>query len=79
MMEGLCYVTNKKAVLFYNQLIFAIFYWNALTFQANIVRQILCMMEGLLPSMKNTDEDDYFMKPREKVDDDSGTVGIKLL
>ena len=34
------------------------------------------MMEGLLPSMKNTDEDDYFMKPREKVDDDSGTVGI---
>ena len=33
------------------------------------------MMEGLLPSMKNTDEDDYFMKPREKVDDDSGTVG----
>ncbi len=42
-------------------------------FQANIVRQILCMLEGLLPSMKNTDEDDYFTKPREggKVDDDS--------
>ncbi len=37
------------------------------------MRQILCMLEGLLPSMKSTDEDDYFTKPRDggKVDDDS--------
>ena len=46
-------------------------------FQANIVRQILCMLEGLLPSMKNTDEDDFFMKPREKVEDDSDDEDVK--
>ena len=46
-------------------------------FQANIVRQILCMLQGLLPSMKNTDEDDFFMKPREKVEDDSDDEDVK--
>ena len=45
--------------------------------QANIVRQILCMMEGLLPSMKNNDEEDYFTKPREKVEEDSDDEDVK--
>ncbi len=36
------------------------------------------MMEGLLPSMKNNDEEDYFTKPRnEKVDDDSDDEDVK--
>jgi hypothetical protein len=36
------------------------------------------MLEGLLPSMKSTDEDDYFMRPREKVnDDDSDDEDVK--
>lgn len=48
------------------------------SFQANIVRQILCMLEGLLPSMKNTDEDDYFMKPREKVGEVYEVTGSRI-
>ena len=27
--------------------------------------------------MKNTDEDDYFMKPREKIEDDSDDEDVK--